>query len=701
MPTALPPSNLSALAALPVLAFDLETTGLDVRTDRVVQIGAVAMLGERILEAPRIDQLIDPGMAIPAAASRIHGLDDARVGGAPRFVDLAGVLRELMGGRIVVGHHIGFDLAVLRHEAARAGIAWREPPSLDLALLVGALDPGLREPTLEAVASRFGLTVRGRHSALGDAVMAAEAFAALLPKLRDAGVVTLGQARAFATRRDDLVRRQMESGWSAVPAGATEAPPPRPMRLDTYVFERRIADVMSSPAAMIPATATVLEAARRMTELRLGALLVGTPTQVPLGILTERDVLRAAAAGIMTFDATPVTQVMSSPVECLGAEEMLYRALGRMDRKGIRHLCVADGTGRAIGMVSQRDLLRHRARSAFALGDAIEVAADAAGLATAFGSVPLVASGLSSEGVGGLDVASVVSNELRAATARAATLAIQRLKNDHGGAPARWCLLVLGSGGRGESLLSADQDNALVHLGGDQDDAWFAAFGEAVAGILDAAGVPRCLGGVMAANAPWRGNREAWASRIDAWLRRSNRDDLLNVDIFFDLRGVAGDLEIARTLQRDAVAAAEKVPPFSALLAESIAARGSPLGLFGRLRTENGRVDVKRCGLLPLVGFARALALRVGSTALSTPDRLRDAAGAGRLSDADSALLIEIHRSLMNLVLEQQLVDLDAGLRPSSQVEVRRLGRAGARRLANQLRRLDDVVQTLPGAVSR
>ena len=701
MSVALPPSNLSALAALPILAFDLETTGLDVKADRIVQIGAVAMLGARIQDTPRIDQLIDPGMAIPAVATRIHGLDAARVKGAPRFVDVVGVLRDLMRGRLVVGHHIGFDLAVLRHEAARAGLAWREPPSLDLALLVGALEPGLREPTLEAVAGRFGLQVRDRHSALGDALMAAEAFAALLPHLRAAGVGTLGEAHALAARRDDLVRRQAESGWYAMPAGAMEAPPPRPVRMDTYVFERRVSEVMASPAAMIPATASLLEAARRMADLRIGALLVGTPAQPPLGILTERDVLRAAATGGTDSAATPAEQIMSSPVASLGADEMLYRALGRMDRMGIRHLCVTDAAGRAIGMVSQRDLLRHRARSALALGDAIEVAEDVAALAAAFSRVPQVALGLSSDGVGGQDVATVVSNELRAVTARAAALALERLGPDHGAAPAPWCLLVLGSGGRGESLLSADQDNALVHLGDEGDDAWFAAFGEAIADILDASGVPRCRGGVMAANAPWRGSRRAWATRIDGWLQRSSRDDLLNVDIFFDPRGVAGDLEIARQLQREAVAAAEKMPSFIALLGESIAARGSPLGLFGRLRTENGRVDLKRCGLLPLVGFARTLALRVGSTALSTPDRLRDAAVAGRLSDTDAELLILIQRDLMNLVLAQQLADLDAGLRPSARVEVRRLGRGATRRLAKQLRRLDEIVQTLRGAVSR
>ena len=83
MPGRLPPPSHTALGALSVVALDLETTGLDVRRDRVVQIGAIAMLGPRILEAPRIDQLIDPGVPMPAVAERIHGLGDADVAGAP------------------------------------------------------------------------------------------------------------------------------------------------------------------------------------------------------------------------------------------------------------------------------------------------------------------------------------------------------------------------------------------------------------------------------------------------------------------------------------------------------------------------------------------------------------------------------------------------------------------------------------------
>ena len=132
------PGNHTALAALPAVVLDLETTGLDVTRERMVQVGAVTMLGAKILEAPRLDQLINPGVPIPPSATRIHGLRDEDVAGAPDFAAVAPVLREVMSGRVVIGHNTAFDLAILRHEAARAGIPWREPAALDLVLLKDA-----------------------------------------------------------------------------------------------------------------------------------------------------------------------------------------------------------------------------------------------------------------------------------------------------------------------------------------------------------------------------------------------------------------------------------------------------------------------------------------------------------------------------------------------------------------------------------
>lgn len=696
------PPRHTALAALPAVALDLETTGLDVASDRIVQIGTVSMRGPFVLDEPRIDTRVDPGIPISAASTRVHGITDLGVAGAPRLADLIESLAEMLAGRVVVGQNIRFDLAVLRHEAARAGVPWHEPSALDVGHLAGALDRGLVDLGLESLANRFGVTIEARHDALGDSLAAAEIFAALVPRLREADVRTLGEAEAFAARRTDLVRREMEAGWHSSPGQAPADPLSPPLvRIDSFLYLRRLDEVMSSPARSILPEGTLREAARVMTEQRIGALLVSGTEARPAGIVTERDLLRATTDSRTDPDATPVSSVMSTPVHTMSGDEMIYRALGRMDRLGVRHLCVADVAGAAIGMVSQRDLLHHRASVAAELGDAVACADDAAALAAAHSRLPEVAAGLVAEGLSGDAAARIVSNEIRALTGRAASIAVERLERDgYGSAPAAWCVLVLGSGGRGESLLSADQDNALVHAGTEDDDPWFAALGSCLADLLDEAGVRRCQGGIMASNPEWRGTTTAWRERVAGWLRRSNREDLLHVDIFYDLVPVAGAAELGRELHAAAVATAERAPAFIALLAESVAAMSPAVGLFGRLRANDGRVDLKIGGLLPLVGVARTLALRVGSRARSTPERIQDASAAGRVSSSDAETLVRIHRSLLTSILDQQLEDLSAGVPPSGRIEVRRLSRSDQRGLVRELRVLEDTLRVLRSTIA-
>ncbi len=703
MPGSLPPPSSTPLVALPGISLDLETTGLDVRRDRIVEIGVVALTGDKILQAPRLDQLINPGIPIPAKATEIIGRGDADVADAPSFAAFFDTLRDAIAGRVLIGHHIAFDLAVIRHEAARAGVDWIDPPNLDIGHLMSALQPTLPDFSLESVTRQLGVTIENRHSALGDGMAVAEAFARLLPLLRQADVRTLGEARSLALGRQDFQLREAAAGWHSAPGDAPEKPAePVAARIDSYVFSRHLRDVMSAPPLFISGATPLADAAREMIERRIGALLVGQADAPPEGIITERDLLRAAADDRLCDGSVVVSELMTTPVAGMDGEEMLYRGLARMDRMGIRHLCVSDHQGLAVGVVSQRDLLHHRARAEMVIDDALEHAADTTELALAFSRIPQAAEGLVSEGLGGVDVARVVSRELRAVTGRAAELAIEHLENaGRGGPPAPWCLFVLGSGGRGESLLSADQDNALIHDGAEADDGWFAKFGALVADFLDEAGLPRCTGGVMAANPHWRGTQAAWRERAENWVQRARPEDLLNVDIFFDLRPAAGDYALANHLHKMAVETASRSRPFLNLMAQSVEQVAPRFRMFGRPVLKDGRRNLKRDGLLPTVSLARSMALRVGSTARATPERIADAVNAELIGERDGASLIDIHGQLLTYILRQQLTDIHQGVRPSSGVAPKLLSRAERKRLNAGLKNLESIVGDARSIMSR
>lgn len=201
------------LTELPTLVLDCETTGLDVQHDRVVQIGAVRMHGDRIFPMVNLDRLVNPGGPIPLASTRIHGITDDLVAGAPTFAGVWPALSPLLQGAVMVGHNVAFDRTILRGECNRAGLVWPDLPLLDTFLLAALLLPGQTDLNLETIAARLGVDVHGRHTALGDALVTAEVWRRLLPLLDAAGVRTFGDVQAFQNRATALKARQAALGW--------------------------------------------------------------------------------------------------------------------------------------------------------------------------------------------------------------------------------------------------------------------------------------------------------------------------------------------------------------------------------------------------------------------------------------------------------------------------------------------------------
>ena len=108
------------LDRVPVVSLDLETTGLRARTDRIVQIGAIQSQDE----LAQFAALVQPGVPIPAASTRIHGITDEMVAGADELPLVMPRLRAHLTDCLILGYNIGFDLAVLDAEAARHGLDW-------------------------------------------------------------------------------------------------------------------------------------------------------------------------------------------------------------------------------------------------------------------------------------------------------------------------------------------------------------------------------------------------------------------------------------------------------------------------------------------------------------------------------------------------------------------------------------------------
>lgn len=681
-------TSATPLLALDAVALDTETTSLDPRTARIVEVGAVRLASGRLRQGDSYRTLVNPGVAIPPASTSVHGIEDANVRDAPSFPEAWPEISDYIGGSVVIGHSIGYDLAILTKECERAGIRLSPPRALDIRLLAQIAEPSLAGHSLERLAAWLDVEISDRHSALGDAMTTARIFVALVPKLREGNIRTLAEAEAACSKLTGVLEEQHRAGWADPVFSPSRADAERVLaRLDSYPYRHRVRELMSSPPVFVAGDVTIKDALAMMVDRRISSLFVAPPGKQPehapflvaeSGIVTERDLLRAIRMDSTGAFTSNIGSIASRPLVSVPAEAFVYRAIGRMDRLRIRHLGVADEVGNVAGALTARDLLRLRARDAVALGDEIDEARDVHELGQAWSTLPAVARGLLDEGIEARDVAAIISRELGALTRRAGQLAEMQMREAGlGDPPVPYALLVLGSAGRGESLLAMDQDNAIVFERGEPDgpeDRWFAAFGTHVADILHEVGVPYCSGGVMAKNPPWRGSLDVWRERLRHWVARSRPGDLLAVDIFFDFRAVYGDGGLAATLWREAYAMAKGQSAFAKLLAEAAGDFEPPLGWFG-IRTENSRVDLKRGGLFVIVSVARVLAIYYGIDEHSTKSRIEGVRALGLGSERDLKAMIKTQRVILSAILGQQLADIAAGRPPSNKVELKRLSR--------------------------
>ncbi len=178
----------------------------------------------------------------------------------------------------------------------------------------------------------------------------------------------------------------------------------------------------------------------------------------------------------------------------------------------------------------------------------------------------------------------------------------------------------------------------------------------------------------MASNPDWRLSRSGWQALVETWIRRQKPEDILNCDIFFDSVCVHGDGELADAVLDHAFRVGAQSTLFIQLMSINACKNSPPLGLFGRFKLEQGRMDLKMGGIMPLFSTARVLAIKHGLRLQSTPARF--AAAIPHLERMETIIenLSEAHRIILNAILLQQLLDLDAGIPLSNRVAPAALG---------------------------
>ncbi len=404
-------------------------------------------------------------------------------------------------------------------------------------------------------------------------------------------------------------------------------------QMEAFPFQKRLSEIMSTPVEVCSVQSTAQEIARQMSDKGISSVLVLDDFDSPIGIVTERDIvtkvvapaegdLRTATAGV----------IMTEHPYAMSPDEYMYEAMSYMLGHKIKHLPVVDAE-KAVGIVTMQDLLRFRSQKAMLLIGSVKEAHSIGDLKIIKAQVVKVAKALLSETRSPFETMEILSYIHHCIQRRCFDLVLEQMRQEGITPPdIRFCLMIMGSGGRKEMLLAPDQDNGLIYENFPDErleevDAFFVPFADRVASAFAEVGYPFCNGEVMLNNPLWRGRLKDWQKRVSGWITQPEPQMVMTSTIFFDFMPLTGDPTLCKDLRQIVHRELRGNEHFLYHLLENDLNHKPPLGFLGRFLVEKsgkhkGELSLKQAGSIFIVDCLRIFLLERGLDATTTVERL-------------------------------------------------------------------------------
>lgn len=419
-------------------------------------------------------------------------------------------------------------------------------------------------------------------------------------------------------------------------------------------------------------------AAQLMSRQQASSLAVVASSEgAVVGIVTDYDFRERVVAAGLPAD-TPVHAVMTAPVVSLPANAPVYEAILTMQQQQVDHIGIRDTDGRIVSIVQSADLMQFHQYSSAVITGEIRRARTVDEIREARSRLPRLVSTLLASGARPRNINRTMTRMSDTIVERLLELALGEI----GPPPCRFCYLALGSEGRGEQTLVTDQDSALIIEDLPEEEAaaaeeYFLRLSELITSWLDRVGYAYCPGGVMCSNRKWRRPLAAWKRYFQEWITGSSPEDLLQFNIFFDFRPVAGDSRLLAELRRTIHQLSTEHPPFLLHFAQNALLYKPPLGLLGNIKVESGgdkanTINIKDA-MLSVVNFARLYSLKHQLSETNTLDRLRRLYELQVLRKSFYEEAQHAYSYMMELRLNHQAEALIAGREPDNALDPRGL----------------------------
>lgn len=171
---------------------DLETTGFNsARGHEIIAIGAVLIEGNKIKKEKIFHELVYPDRGVPDHILKLTGIQREMLVGRLSFFGILLQFLDFIGGSVIVGHNIDFDLSFINPKLKKYCRTKVKNPTIDTIVLARALQISVKSYSLDNLLAFYDIEAAGRHSALGDSLLTAELFVRFLSQLKDRNIRTL------------------------------------------------------------------------------------------------------------------------------------------------------------------------------------------------------------------------------------------------------------------------------------------------------------------------------------------------------------------------------------------------------------------------------------------------------------------------------------------------------------------------------
>ncbi|MGD6802842.1 DUF294 nucleotidyltransferase-like domain-containing protein [Rossellomorea vietnamensis] len=478
---------------------------------------------------------------------------------------------------------------------------------------------------------------------------------------------------------------------------------------DLSLFRTKV-NILMEPPVILPKTSTMEEAAEKMLDEAVEAIVVCDDEGALKGLVTQTEILRYLTS---SREAPTLEVWMNKKPYWVRDEAFAYEALSFFKYEGAKYVPVLRN-GIVIGLLTGLSFVNIHDSSYLDLSYSIQSAASTDDL------VPLspVENTTFTSFIGGLllqdsfayNVSEVLTNYNDRLYRKIILLSEAEMRVEgFGSPPVNYCFIVMGSQGRGEQSFNTDQDNGIIiadydHLDNAKAvDRYFERFTEKINRKLAQCGFHECTGGIMAKEPKWRKSFSQWQAAIDDWLYEIDAEEVQSFTMFYDFRPIFGDYSLAEDTRAYIAKKAQKSLNMQQLLRKDAIRFRIPINALGRinLKGRNKFFNIKKAGLMQIVNMVRIHSIKHGLKEVNTVQRLNALKELKVFHPRDAENAKTALHYLLYYRLNQNLLELEENRELTNELEVEQLTKEDKRKLREALQIANRMQQVMEISFNR